>query len=190
MNAMKPLLLGVGCVFALAAALPSEAASIQKPGSSGHWRGGGGGHGSGGNWSGRGNGGHWSGGHGHYHGYRGYGYGYRGYYPWWGFYAAAPFVFGAYYSSWDPYWGYWGPRSYPYAYDQAYPRYYQDDPRAAMPRPGDQDLGPAPNPVDPTAPGAPTQGPLYMNYCASAKAYYPKVTSCPEGWVFQRPKYD
>ena len=36
----------------------------------------------------------------------------------------------------------------------------------------------------PVGPGAPTQGPLYMNYCESAKAYYPKVTSCPEGWKF------
>lgn len=199
MNAMKPLLIGVASAFALSVALPCEAASVQKPGSSGHWRGGGGGHGSGGSGSGghwrggHGNGGHY--GHGHYRGYRGYGgYGYRGYYPWWGFYAAAPFVFGAYYSTWDPYWGYWGQRSYPYAYGggyPSYPPYYEDVPREpAMSRPGDQDLGPAPSPVDPTAPGAPAQGPLYMNYCASAKAYYPKVTSCPEGWVFQRPKYD
>ena len=22
------------------------------------------------------------------------------------------------------------------------------------------------------------------NYCESAKAYYPKITSCPEGWKF------
>jgi len=32
--------------------------------------------------------------------------------------------------------------------------------------------------------GAPTQAPAYMNYCDSSKAYYPKVTSCPEGWKF------
>ncbi len=36
-------------------------------------------------------------------------------------------------------------------------------------------------------PGAPNQGPLYMNYCESAKAYYPKVTTCPEGWKFIAP---
>lgn len=181
MNAMKPLLIGVISAFALSVALPSEAASVQKPGSSGHWRGGGGGHGSGGNWSG--GHGHWRG-HGHYHGY-------RGYYPWWGFYAAAPFVFGAYYSTWDPYWGYWGPRYYPHDRGYAsYPRYFEDDPReTAMSRPGDRDLGP-PSEINPAAPGAPAQGPLYLNYCASARAYYPKVTSCPEGWVFQRPKYD
>ena len=33
-------------------------------------------------------------------------------------------------------------------------------------------------------PGAPTQAPAYMNYRESAKAYYPKITSCPEGWKF------
>jgi len=38
--------------------------------------------------------------------------------------------------------------------------------------------------VAPYSPGAPTQGPTYMNYCDSARAYYPKVTSCPEGWKF------
>lgn len=41
--------------------------------------------------------------------------------------------------------------------------------------------------VPPRGEGAPTSGPLYMNYCASAKAYYPKVTSCPEGWKFIAP---
>ncbi len=39
--------------------------------------------------------------------------------------------------------------------------------------------------VDPNAPpGAPTQAPAYMNYCVSAKAYFPKVTACLEGWKF------
>jgi hypothetical protein len=36
----------------------------------------------------------------------------------------------------------------------------------------------------PVGEGSPTQGPLYMNYCESAKAYFPKVNSCPEGWRF------
>ena len=39
----------------------------------------------------------------------------------------------------------------------------------------------------PRGPGAPGQAPLYMNYCESAKAYYPKVASCPEGWKFIQP---
>ena len=34
--------------------------------------------------------------------------------------------------------------------------------------------------------GAPTQAPAYRNFCESARAYYPKVTSCPEGWRFEQ----
>jgi len=33
----------------------------------------------------------------------------------------------------------------------------------------------------------PQQGPLYMNYCESARAYFPKVTTCPEGWKLSNP---
>jgi hypothetical protein len=39
----------------------------------------------------------------------------------------------------------------------------------------------------PRGEGAPSQGPLYMNYCDSAKAYFPKVTACPEGWKLRSP---
>lgn len=39
----------------------------------------------------------------------------------------------------------------------------------------------------PRGEGAPGRGPLYMNYCESAKAYFPKVTQCPEGWKFIAP---
>ena len=39
----------------------------------------------------------------------------------------------------------------------------------------------------PRGEGAPAQGPLYMNYCESAKAYFPKVQRCPEGWKFISP---
>ncbi len=39
----------------------------------------------------------------------------------------------------------------------------------------------------PRGEGAPAQGPLYMNYCESSKAYFPKVTRCPEGWKFISP---
>ena len=39
----------------------------------------------------------------------------------------------------------------------------------------------------PRGEGAPSQGPLYMNYCESARAYFPKVTRCPEGWKFISP---
>ncbi len=172
----------VSATFALALLAPqlSEAASVSKPGSEGSQSRGGGGHASGNHgWGGRGaphhGGRHW-GGHRHHHRHH--------WRPWWGFYAAAPFVFGSafYYSSWDPYWGYWGPRHYGYSY---YPRYEEE---YVVARPGEQDLGP-PSEINPSAPGAPTQGPLYMNYCPSAKAYYPKVGSCPEGWELRRPNY-
>ena len=54
---------------------------------------------------------------------------------------------------------------------------------------GGADYGDAPTTqVQPNNPGAPSQGPLYMNYCASSKAYYPKVTQCPEGWKFVTPQ--
>ncbi len=45
----------------------------------------------------------------------------------------------------------------------------------------------APSTTIPRGEGTPRQGPLYMNYCASAQAYFPKVTTCPEGWRFETP---
>ena len=138
----------------------------------------GGGHGGGGGWhGGGGHGGHYYG-HGHYgHGH----YSYGGYYPyyWWGWPLA-----------WSAAW-YWG---YPYYYDYYYPRavyydpvvnrypaQYPDGVMEPMPQGGG---GMPPTTSVAPDPGAPTQGPAYMNYCESAKAYYPKVTSCPEGWKF------
>lgn len=173
MKMIPTLLASATFALALLAPPPSEAASRHGGGSvsapsHGHWNGGTG-------WNGRGTYGRYYGGHRHYYG---------GYWrPWFGFYAAAPFVFGAsyYYSAWDPYYGYWGPR-YGYAYDPRPYTVYEADPRPA------QDLGPA-SQADPNAAGAPQQAPLYMNYCAAAKAYYPKVTTCPEGWEFRRPNY-
>ena len=128
----------------------------------------GGGHSSGGHWSGGGHGGgHWSGGH------------WRGRY-WgagWGFYAA-PLFLGSYYAGY-PYWGY--PYDYYYprtvVVDGAVNRYPQSYPEGVM-------MEPAPTTEVPMTQGAPSQGPAYMNYCESAKAYYPKVSACPEGWKF------
>jgi hypothetical protein len=151
--------------------------------------GGGGGHGGGG-WSGGGHGG-WSGGHGgSWHGSAWHGGGYHGgyYHGGYGHYhsTAVGFYFGAPWV-WGPwYWG-WG---YPY-YGYGYPAYapYGDYPAAPGPDAGGgypegTMEGPPTTEVDPNAPGAPTQAPAYMNYCVSAKAYFPKVTSCPEGWKF------
>ena len=176
MRLIPALLASATVALALVAPPPSEAASMSRPGNAGAVRGGGNWSGSHGNWSGRGA---WS--HGGYRGGHYYGY----WRPWYGFYAAAPFLFGAsyYYSSWDPYWGYWGPRYYGYAaYPRSYPAYEMEGGR-----PG-ENLGP-PSEASPSAPGAPQQAPLYMNYCPAAKAYYPKVTACPEGWEFRRPDY-
>jgi hypothetical protein len=51
-----------------------------------------------------------------------------------------------------------------------------------------REVEPAPETTQvPRGAGAPTQGPMYMNYCESAKAYYPKVTQCPEGWKLTTP---
>lgn len=114
---------------------------------------------------------HWGGG-GHWSGHRNYWHGSRI-----GFYFGVPVLWGA---------AYWG---WPYYYDSYYyPRttvIYRDIERHPASYP-DGEMGPATTEVPPSA-GAPAQGPLYMNYCESAKAYYPKVTSCPEGWKFVRP---
>lgn len=108
---------------------------------------------------------HW-GGHRHWHGH-GHFWG-----PRLGFYIGAPIVFGSYY---------WGS---PFWYDE--PRViYREVIREPEYIEGEGE--PAPASEAPRGEGAPTQGPLYMNYCASAKAYFPKVTSCPEGWKFITP---
>ena len=120
-----------------------------------------------GGWSGHTGGGHWSGGHftggGHF-GHFGHAH-FAG--PRFGFFLGAPIFW--------PGW-YWG---YPYYYDWYYPRAVYVEPAYPASTPDD-----AATTVAPSAPGAPPQAPAYLNYCESAKAYYPKVTSCPEGWKF------
>jgi hypothetical protein len=102
-------------------------------------------------------GGHWGG---HWHG------------PRLGLYIGAPLLFGSYY--WGaPWYDYYGPRVV-YREVIREPEYIEVEREPATSAPANRD-------------GAPTQGPAYMNYCASAKAYYPKVTSCPEGWKFLTP---
>ncbi len=126
-------------------------------------------------------GGHWGGGHyggGHYGGGRYYGHS-HGYYPSWGFYWGAPLLWSSYYWGYPYGYGYpYAAAAYPYAdgaYAQPYPQ--QDYPEGA--------ISEAPTTqVNPSAQGAPAQGPAYLNFCESANAYYPKVTSCPEGWKF------
>lgn len=117
-------------------------------------------------WSGSGR---WAG-H-HHHGYWG---GYRHWAPRWSFYFGVPVLWGSAY--WGaPYW--YG--SYP-GNTVIYRETERDGPFA------EHRLGPATTEV-PRGAGVPAQGPLYMNYCESAKAYFPKVTTCPEGWKFVKP---
>lgn len=126
------------------------------------------------------------------HGYRGGGGYYHGggyYRPWGGRYwgpglgLAIGVPLGIGLSSWG-----WG---YPHYYDSprvVYREVIRDrDPGyigRIHPMPLEQPAGAAPQP---RTEGAPASPPLYMNYCESSKAYYPKVTSCPEGWRFQQP---
>ena len=117
--------------------------------------------------------GHWTGGSGHWHG--GHWYGGRYWYPRVGFYFGAPLLWSAWYWGW-PY-DYYYPRTV--VYDRVIERYPAEYPDGVM--------DPAPSTEVAPSRGAPTQGPLYMNYCESARAYYPKVTSCPEGWKFIAP---
>ena len=138
----------------------------------GEGRRGGGGYNGGGHHGGHGgHGGHHGGHHGHGHGYWG-GY-YGGYWP---YYAAW---------GWPLYWGAaWG---YPY-YDYAYP-YYQEplvyrEPYPVYPQGA---IAPPPTTQVPQGSGGPSRAPLYQNYCESARAYFPQVTVCPEGWRLAAP---
>ncbi|HEX4333076.1 MAG TPA: hypothetical protein VH040_13115 [Usitatibacter sp.] len=164
MNATKSLVLAAFAATGLAVGGAAQAANHM----SGHMGGGGGWHGGGGNWHG---GGAWHGGggawHGGWHNHVFFG-GPRASF-WWGW----PLAFGP--------WYWWG---YPYDYyygSYYYPSYPAGDqyPQGVMPPDAQSESAP---PVG--APGTPTQGPTYMNYCESAKAYFPKVTTCPEGWKF------
>jgi hypothetical protein len=160
MKAMKSLVVAAMAVAGLALAAEAHA---DRGGHSGGWSGGSHGGGSrGGNWSG-GHRGSWGGGHRYWSG------------PRVGLYFGAPLLFGAYA------WGY----PYGYPYDYYYPRTVVVDrvieryPEGVM-----EPMEPAPTTEVPRSQGGPTQAPAYMNYCESSQAYFPKVTSCPEGWKF------
>jgi hypothetical protein len=120
-----------------------------------HWNGGGRGH-----WGGRG---YW---HGSYWG------------PRFGLYFGAPLLFSSYYWG-SPWWDdYYYPRSTVIYRDRIVEPY-------PMSVPGSYNEFEVRSTEVPRAEGAPTQAPAYRNYCESAKAYYPKVTKCPEGWRFE-----
>jgi hypothetical protein len=161
MKSMRTLL-----VAALAAAGLATAGSAFAQHNGGHS----GGHFSGGHF----NGGHFGGGH--FVGHGGHFFG-----PRFSFFLGVPLFWGPYYWGAPYYSPYYSPYydGYYYGYPDA-PTVYQE--REVVP----YDTMPPTTQAQP-GPGAPSQGPLYMNYCASAKAYYPKVTQCPEGWKFIEP---
>jgi len=120
-----------------------------------------GGHWSGGHPAGHVSGGHWGGGH--WGGYRWYG-------PRVGLYFGAPLLWSAWY--WGYPYDYYGPRT---VVVERYPDSY----------PAEAGVEGAPTTqLAPRLESAPPQAPAYRNYCESAKAYFPKVTKCPEGWRF------
>ena len=109
-------------------------------------------------------GGHFAGGH-HFSGGH-----FRGGCCRFGVFVGAPLFWWGWPGYYDPYY-YYGPP--PVVYRDVVPAY------------PDGQMAPAPQTeMAVPGPGAPSQGPLYMNYCESARAYYPKVASCPEGWKF------
>lgn len=140
-----------------------------------------------GNWSGRTggtDGRHWNGGgrgHGHGHGHWRGGRHWHGSYwgPRFGLYFGAPLLWGSYY------WGspYWGSYYYPGSTVVYRERIVEPYPMSVPESYNEFEVSPAE--VLPRGEGAPTQAPAYRNYCETAKAYYPKVTTCPEGWRFE-----
>src|SRR5262245_46705486 len=81
---------------------------------------------------------------------------------------------------WGLYWGpYWGPWGYPYPY-YPYPYPYPAYPPAYVPPPVAEPQSYIQQvPAIESAPPAPS----YWYYCESAKAYYPYVKECPDGWM-------
>lgn len=116
----------------------------------------------------------WSGSHGGSWGHGG-GWGRSGGYwrPRVGLFIGAPLLIGGF--GWPYYYDYWGYPRTTVIYRDVEPAYFEE--------PGEL----MPSTEVPRGEGAPSQAPLYMNYCESAKAYFPKVTSCPEGWKLATP---
>jgi hypothetical protein len=138
-----------------------------------------------------------------YDGGRHYSGGHYGHYPrsyWgWGVAIGVPWGLGWYNPYWYG-WGYgWPYYSYPgYGYVAPYPSYgygygcgWDEECWRAMAARSEET--PPTTEVPPAAlaeAGAPTQRPLHLNYCDSARAWYPNVRSCPGGWRVVRPEYN
>lgn len=164
------------------AATAAEARNQSSHGSGGMHSGfarGGGMHAGSRNWSGR-QGGHWNGravhsGGRHWSGGRSL----RHWGPRFGAYIGAPALFGSYYWG-SPWWdGYYYPRSTVVYDDRIMDTYPMSVPESY------NEVEVSPTGIAPDGEGAPTQAPAYRNYCESARAYYPRVAQCPEGWRFE-----
>jgi hypothetical protein len=177
MNLKRPFLLAFLAALAFALVPPVEAATHSgRAVSRAPAHAGGGSHPGPGGW------------HRHYYGPR-YGWGWA-----WGLGIGVPLALGWY----DPF---WGPPYYPY-YGPAYRAYGYPDPCAGdeecwrarqAPAQPPAPTTEAPPPPAPPALGSaepPTQRPLHLNYCDSAKAWYPQVKTCPGGWRLIRPDYN
>jgi hypothetical protein len=153
----EPEMKAIQSLVVAAVAAAGMAVTADAQAASGHW--GSGRVVSGGHWGG----GHWSGGS-HWYG------------PRFGLYVGAPLLFAPWYYGY-PYDYYYPRTTVIYRDVDAYPATYPDYPEGYMAPPSTE--------VAPPAAGAPQQAPAYRNYCESAKAYFPKVTTCPEGWRFE-----
>lgn len=124
-------------------------------------------------------GGHWGGSH-------------RGHSHWgWtlGLAIGVPWALGWY----DPWWGppYFAPHAYrpvpgPYGHVCGVDEdCWRDRTAPGAPAPPTTEVAPS----APGEAGGPTQRPLHLNYCDSAKAWFPHVRTCPEGWRLVQPDY-
>lgn len=95
--------------------------------------------------------------------------------PWWGPAYSLPYAHGPYYRSYSP--------GYPCAQDEDC---WRERLSRNEPVPPTTEAAPA----APGEDGGPTQRPFHLNYCDSAKAWFPHVRTCPEGWRLVLPEYD
>lgn len=136
-------------------------------------------------------------------GHRSYGhYGHSGNHRYYGYYGAPHWGWGlglgigipwalGWYEPW------YGPSTYPsYAYGPVYRGYgyaceldedcWRERSSRSEPAPPTTEV-PAATPGEE---GGPTQRPLHLNYCDSARAWFPHVRSCPGGWRMILPEYN
>jgi hypothetical protein len=106
-----------------------------------------------------------------------------------------PWALGWYDPFWGPAWGHAYSYYPPYAYGPVYRGYgyaCEQDEDCWRERQSRSEPAAPTTEVAPAAPGeegGPTQRPLHLNYCDSAKAWFPHVRTCPGGWRLVLPDY-